>query len=141
MVRMNKLGADSIKEPASYSLIWNSQLKAMKKNLSGRITRDPNRKCSGGKSRNQRALFVRSSFDWAVCSEPLARLRRTRAMGIQSRVWVVQEVQQCSLGLNRRWRMLQKYIPPRLGNRGSGDKMRLLTPRHTSSRHASSGMQ
>ena len=28
---MNKLGADSIKEPASYSLIWNSQLKAMKK--------------------------------------------------------------------------------------------------------------
>ena len=46
-----------------------------------RVTRDPNRKCSGGNGQNQRARFVRSTFDWAVCSEPLARLRRTRAYG------------------------------------------------------------
>src|SRR5258708_2060104 len=46
-----------------------------------RDTRDPNRKCAGGKSRIRRALFIRSTFDWAVCSEPLARLRRTRAYG------------------------------------------------------------
>jgi len=38
-------------------------------------------KCSGGKLPNQRAPFVRSTFDWAVCSEPLARLRRTRDYG------------------------------------------------------------
>jgi hypothetical protein len=38
-------------------------------------------KCSGGRSRNQRAQFVRSTFDWEVCSEPLARLRRTRDYG------------------------------------------------------------
>src|SRR5262245_32272022 len=29
----------------------------------------------------QRARFIRSTFDWAVCSEPLARLRRTRDYG------------------------------------------------------------
>src|SRR5437899_2253630 len=44
----------------------------------GHVTRDPIVKRSGGKSPNQRVLFVRSTFDWAVCSEPLARLRRTR---------------------------------------------------------------
>lgn len=38
-------------------------------------------KCSGGKSRNRRGQFVRSTFDWEVCSEPLARLRRTRDYG------------------------------------------------------------
>jgi hypothetical protein len=41
MVLMNKLGADSIKEPVSYSLIWNSQLRAMNKDLSGQITAIP----------------------------------------------------------------------------------------------------
>jgi hypothetical protein len=29
-------------------------------------------KCSGGKLLSQRVQFVRSTFDWAVCSEPLA---------------------------------------------------------------------
>jgi hypothetical protein len=38
-------------------------------------------KCSGGKLLSQRVRFNRSTFDWAVCSEPLARLRRTRAYG------------------------------------------------------------
>ena len=38
-------------------------------------------KCSGGNLLSQRVQFVRSTFDWAVCSEPLARLRRTRAYG------------------------------------------------------------
>src|SRR5215813_12877305 len=49
--------------------------------VSGRLTRGPNRKCSGGKLLSQRVRFIRSSFDWAVCSEPLARSRRTRAYG------------------------------------------------------------
>ena len=44
-----------------------------------RITRGPSRKCFGGKLLSQRVRFIRSSFDWAVCSEPLAR--RTRAYG------------------------------------------------------------
>ena len=35
-------------------------------------------KCDGGKLRNRRVRFVRSTFDWVVCSEPLAGLRRTR---------------------------------------------------------------
>src|SRR5678815_5686715 len=43
-----------------------------KRNLSGRITRDLYRECSGGKSRNTNGMFVRSTFDKAVCSEPLA---------------------------------------------------------------------
>ena len=47
----------------------------------GHVTRDPIVKRSGGKSPNQRVLFVRSTFDWAVCSEPLACLRRTRDYG------------------------------------------------------------
>src|SRR5262249_59716821 len=47
----------------------------------GRITRGPNRKCSGGKVEMKRAELIRSTFDWAVCSEPLARSRRTRAYG------------------------------------------------------------
>src|SRR5215472_4973435 len=33
------------------------------------------------KVRVQRARFVRSTFDWVVCSEPLAGLRRTRNYG------------------------------------------------------------
>ena len=38
-------------------------------------------KCSGENLRSRRVPFVRSTFDWAVCSEPLAGLRRTRAYG------------------------------------------------------------
>src|SRR5262249_39746047 len=34
-------------------------------------------KCSGGKLLSQRVRFIRSTFDWAVCSEPLARSRRS----------------------------------------------------------------
>jgi len=53
----------------------------------GHVTRDPIVKRSGGKSPNQRVLFVRSTFDWAVCSEPLARLRRRRAYGYSMISW------------------------------------------------------
>src|SRR6267142_3602575 len=38
---------------------------------SARVTRDLYRKCSGGKNRNKRRTLVRSTFDKAVCSEPL----------------------------------------------------------------------
>ena len=38
-------------------------------------------KCSGGKLLSQRVRCVRGTFDWAVCSEPVARLRWTRAYG------------------------------------------------------------
>jgi hypothetical protein len=44
-------------------------------------------KCSGGKRRSRRGLFVRSTFDWAVCSEPLAGLRRRRAYGYSMFSW------------------------------------------------------
>jgi hypothetical protein len=44
-------------------------------------------KCSGANLLNQRVRFVRSTFDWAVCSEPLARLRRTRAYGYSMVSW------------------------------------------------------
>jgi hypothetical protein len=44
-------------------------------------------KCSGGNLLSQRVQFVRSTFDWAVCSEPLARLRRTRAYGYSIVSW------------------------------------------------------
>src|SRR6516162_4577781 len=44
-------------------------------------------KCSGGTQPNQRVLFVRSTFDWAVCSEPMAGLRRTRAYGYSIVRW------------------------------------------------------
>ena len=44
-------------------------------------------KCSGGNLLSQRVQFVRSTFDWAVCSEPLARLRRTRAYGYSMVSW------------------------------------------------------
>ncbi len=44
-------------------------------------------KCSGVKLLSQRVPFVRSTFDWAVCSEPLARLRRTRAYGYSMIGW------------------------------------------------------
>jgi hypothetical protein len=58
-----------------------------------RQTRGPNRKCSGGNLLSQRVQFVRSSFDWVVCSEPQARLRRTRDYGysIVSRRFMVGE--------------------------------------------------
>src|SRR5262245_3284131 len=39
------------------------------------------------RSRKQRARFVRRTFDWAGCSEPLARLRRTRAYGYSIVSW------------------------------------------------------
>src|SRR5438876_6538084 len=73
----------------------------------GHVTRDPIVKRSGGKSPNQRVLFVRSTFDWAVCSEPLARLRRTRD-SIANLGWAVGEMQKLGLGLNGRGRMLQR---------------------------------
>ena len=38
-------------------------------------------KCSGGELLSQRDQCVRSTFDWVVCSEPLAGLRRTRVYG------------------------------------------------------------
>ena len=44
-------------------------------------------KCSGGKLFSQRVQFVRSTYDWVVCSEPLARLRRTRAYGYSIVSW------------------------------------------------------
>jgi len=44
-------------------------------------------KCSGGNLLNQRVPFIRSTFDWAVCSEPVARLRRTRAYGYSMVSW------------------------------------------------------
>ena len=44
-------------------------------------------KCSGGSLLSQRVQFVRSTFDWAVCSEPLAHLRRTRAYGYSMVSW------------------------------------------------------
>jgi len=43
-------------------------------------------KCSGGNLLSQR-VHVRSTFDWEVCSEPLARLRRTRAYGYSMVSW------------------------------------------------------
>src|SRR5262245_44024916 len=39
---------------------------------SGCVTRDLYRKCSGEESRSERRTSVRSTFDKAVCSEPLA---------------------------------------------------------------------
>jgi hypothetical protein len=44
-------------------------------------------KCSGGNPFSRRVPFVRSTFDWAVCSEPLARLRRTRTYGYSMVSW------------------------------------------------------
>src|SRR5206468_12280407 len=71
----------------------------------GHVTRDPIVKRSGGKSPNQRVLFVRSTFDWAVCSE---RWHVCGGRGIQSRIWAVGEMQKLGLGLNGRGRMLQR---------------------------------
>jgi hypothetical protein len=44
-------------------------------------------KCSGGNLLSQRVQLIRSTFDWAVCSEPLAGLRRTRAYGYSIISW------------------------------------------------------
>ena len=44
-------------------------------------------KCSGGNLLSERVQFVRSTFDWVVCSEPLARLRRTRVYGYSMFSW------------------------------------------------------
>jgi hypothetical protein len=44
-------------------------------------------KCSGGNLLSQRVRLVRSTFDWVVCSEPLARLRRTRVYGYSIVSW------------------------------------------------------
>ena len=42
--------------------------------------------------------FVRSTFDWAVCSEPLASLRRTRAYGYSIVSWRSRSSGECELG-------------------------------------------
>jgi hypothetical protein len=44
-------------------------------------------KCSGVNLLSQRVQLIRSTFDWAVCSEPLAGLRRTRAYGYSIVSW------------------------------------------------------
>ena len=43
-------------------------------------------KCSGGNLHSERVRFVRSTFDWAVCSEPLAALAAQRSLIIQQQV-------------------------------------------------------
>ena len=52
-----------------------------------RDTRGLCRKCSEAKKVREGEKVVRSTFDRAVCSEPLTRLRRTRAYGYSIVSW------------------------------------------------------
>src|SRR5262249_21311995 len=54
-------------------------------NVSGRKTRDLYRKCSGEESRSERRTSVRSTFDKAVCSEPLAFAADAGLWGLNGR--------------------------------------------------------
>jgi hypothetical protein len=51
--------------------------------LSWRVTRDPNREVLRRKTVQSESPFVRSTFDWAVCSEPLAVCGGRGTMGIE----------------------------------------------------------
>ena len=53
--------------------------------VNGRITRDLYRKCSGEESRSERRTSVRSTFDKAVCSEPLAFAADAGLWGLNGR--------------------------------------------------------
>src|SRR5437899_2690134 len=93
-------------------------------------------KCSGGKLPNQRAPFVRSTFDWAVCSEPLARLRRTRDYGDSIFADRFGFVTRGGLGLKRVMQVVRKQEILRLMDVCDLQSSASPACRHTSSGHA-----
>ena len=72
-----------------------------KPSLSLNVEREiPIVKCSGGNLLSQRVPFVRSTFDWAVCSEAVAVCGGRRHMGIEWRNSPVSEVTMRRSGRN-----------------------------------------
>src|SRR5215510_577070 len=75
------------------------------------------------KGRNERAQLIRSAFDWTVCSEPLARLRRTRAYGYSIGECVVvgsnhvQVWPKCTLELRSKGSIVRYCLFPNVGKR------------------------
>jgi hypothetical protein len=68
-----------------FLVVWPSEIFDVLRHVNSlllRVTRDPNREVLRRKSA-QSDQFVRSTFDWVVCSEPLGGLPRTR-----NKLWV-----------------------------------------------------